>query len=128
MRGGVGLPTPEFTDQAYDDCYDAIAQDQDCADLVCWQQLQPLKHGQMAMELRVRSEGDLETANELCSSAERVSFGNVGWHRESSATNLVDHSEVSAQLGAEGQEVRLVGEVLGGTPRVKTLEPSHSPT
>src|SRR2546425_11350393 len=125
MRDARRRTAAELADEADNHRDDPIAKIDHRAYIVRRKEIESRKHGEMTVQFRIGSQRDLETAEELWCGAQRVTLCNVGGDGKGRATNLIGEGKVSAQLRTQGQQICLVGELLGSAPGVETLELPH---
>src|SRR5712691_11940313 len=125
MRDASRPVATEFADETDGHGDHAVAQVYDCVNVIGGHELESREYGEVTVQFGVGSQRDLESAEELRRSPQRIALRNVCRYREGCATDLVNEREMPAKLRAQGKQVRLVGELLSTAPSVETLELPH---
>ena len=126
MRDASRPVATEFADETDGHGDHAVAQVDDCVNVIGRHELESREYGEVTVQFGVGSERDLESAEELRRGPQRIALRNVCRYREGCPSDLIDEGKMFAQLRAEGQQVGCVGKVLGNPPGVETLEFAHA--
>src|SRR2546426_7559508 len=122
MRDASRPVATEFADETDGHGDHAVAQVDDCVNVIGRHELESREYGEVTVQFGVGSQRDLESAEELRRGPQRIALRNVCRYREGCPTDLVNKREMPAKLRAPCQQVRLVGELLSTRSEEHTSE------
>src|SRR5438093_3118563 len=125
MRDASRTVATEFADETDGHSDDAVAQVDDCVNLLAGHEVESDEYGEVAVQFCVGSQRDLESPEKLWCCPQGIGLRNVCRNGEGCPADLVDKREMPVELRAQGQQIRLVGELLSTAPSVETLELPH---